>query len=515
MLRYFLLILSIIITHPLQLHSQKHDYNWLSGNHDFEGLGNPKFGYNILTFSDTAKLKINTLKSLNLNSKISKQINLDNVFNVYMSNEAGELEWYSNGMRIFNKNHEIMQNGDSLNFGLAWPTFNNLRSGYQWFDCQAVPIKSSSQDLSLMSHIRTSLEQHGKPVDLMYSLIDLDKNDGSGVVLLKNKIILKDTIASAGFVRHANGKDWWLLASNLNKSSWSIFYINELGLNAAHQYEYKFKSYLEEDEVIFAISPNGEYVIRPAYLVNDTFDVPNSISIYNFNRCDGQLSLKIQFRLGNINSYFVSPVISANNRFLYFLELYSQEIYQCDLESNNIGFSCQRIAKSDRKWAPFPSGFFKMGMGPDNKIYIAEGSSNYVMTVINKPNLPGLACDVYQDLFLPCYNASNVPRNPNYRLGPLANGDDCVTKFFTSGPAGVTVKPSPQGGWRMYTDKAQVLPDGPLTLVLLEQDGVTVHCTKTFLKNQFSLNLVDCDPLPGMEWYLYQDFATFARGIIE
>lgn len=509
------MILLITLMVPIGLKAQKHDYNWMSGHHDFENLGNPKFGYNILTFSDTAKLKIATQKYLNNDINTSIKISLTSLFNVFMSNSEGELEWYSNGMRIFNRNHEIMQNGDSINFGQAWLDFNSISVGYNWNDNQAIPLLINNSNFYLMMHTITSSSEKGFPVKLLYSLVDMEANNGDGKVLLKNKTILNDTIVHSGFVRHGNGIDWWFISAELNRDIWHIGLIDRNGISMSHKYIIDDWFTPESPGTVMAISPSGEIVIRASQLWDNNGGYPWHVRLYHFDRCDGSLKLYNQFVFGNDSTFAAYPIVSPNNRFVYFVNTRYQEIYQCDLEANDIEYSCQRVAKPDGKWAPFPKTFFKTGLGPDGKIYIAEGSSAHQMTVINKPDLPGLACDVFQDLDLPCYNTRNVPRNPNFRLGALQAGEGCPTKYFTAGSAGVTVKLSPQGQWRMYTDNAQVLPQDTLTFVLLELDGSTIHCTKPFLKNQFSIALTDCNPLPGMEWYLYQDFATFARGIIE
>lgn len=515
MQRLSFLVLFISVTVPHFLVAQKHDYTWISGHHDHEGKGNPKFGYNILTFSDTAKLKVTTQKYLNTNYETSINISLTQLFNVFISNEEGVLAWYSNGMRIFNRKHEIMENGDSINFGEAWVDYEKFKSGYGWFDNQAIPLIPHEDSRYMMMHTLTSREGAGFPVKLMYSLVDMEYNNGEGMVIFKNKIIIDDTIAYSGFVRHANGQDWWFVSAELSKDVWHTGLINDKGLDFAHEIEFNANFAPESPANVMAISPSGEIVVRGTQYWDVNGGYPWYVTLYHFDRCDGTLTRSDHFKFGNDSTFAVFPIISPNNRFVYFINTRYQEIYQCDLEAVDIEASCQRIAKPDGKWAPFPKTFFKTGLGPDNKIYISEGSSAHQMTVINKPDLPGLACDVFQDLVLPCYNTRNVPRNPNYRLGPLPDGDACPTKFFTPGPAGVTVKISPQGQWRMYTDKAQVLPEDTLTFVLLEPDGTTIHCTKPFLKNQFSIALTDCNPQPGMEWYLYQDFATFARGIIE
>jgi hypothetical protein len=502
--------LIVLLSVPLLLDAQKHDYIWLNGSHDHQGLGDPHFSYSILNFSDSSKLMISNKKFLNATYKNSIHISLFNPFNIFMSSDKGELLWYSNGMRIFNRHHEFMYNGDSINYGQAWVTYNLWRSGYEWYDSQAVPLQSMMSDRYVMMHTLLSREEGGYPINLMYSLIDMQAQNGDGEVLLKNKDILQDTISPGGFIRHANGKDWWFLAPYLNHPKWQIGLVNDRGLNMVHQLNFDGSCDSTVLSKYLATSPDGETVI----LISN-YGYSSCFTIFDFDRCEGQLTLRSQFTISDENIFVFSAVVSPNNRFLYFLNHYSRSIMQCDLEAKDVAASRQLISIEDGKWAPFPGGYFKMGLAPDDKIYIANGSSNFVLSVINKPDLPGPACDVFQDLFIPCYNAQNVPRNPNYRLGATSDGDACPTKFFTSGPAGVTVKLAPQGGWRMYTDKSQLLPEGPLTFVLLDLDGTTIHCTKPFYKKQFSLALTDCDPQPGMEWYLYQDFATFARGIID
>jgi hypothetical protein len=52
------------------------------------------------------------------------------------------------------------------------------------------------------------------PLHLYHTVVDMSQNNGLGQVVSKNNLILADTLSSCALqaVRHANGRDWWILA---------------------------------------------------------------------------------------------------------------------------------------------------------------------------------------------------------------------------------------------------------------------------------------------------------------
>ncbi len=76
---------------------------------------------------------------------------------------------------------------------------------------------------------------------------------------------------------------------------------------------------------------------------------------------------------------------------------------------------------------PWTTAFNLAGLQPDGKIYYATTGSTTGLNVINRPDFPGVSCDVQQHaIIFPKFNYQTVTHNPNFRLGEL-NTSPCDT----------------------------------------------------------------------------------------
>ena len=93
-----------------------------------------------------------------------------------MSDAAGNLIFYSNGLNVFNNNHDIMENGDSINAGEyaeKWPD-----EGYgTFYSMLALPMFNN---IYYMIHTRI-LPDECAPFyggEILYTKIDMNQNNG-------------------------------------------------------------------------------------------------------------------------------------------------------------------------------------------------------------------------------------------------------------------------------------------------------------------------------------------------
>ena len=186
----------------------KNDYNWLFGT----GIYGTKIDFN-------NKGKIDTLL---LNFRIP-----DN--NCQISDRNGKLQFFFTGCRIINSTAQIMYGGDSINYGKTWNTYCkgiDLYPGYQ--SSMIVPDPGNDPDSDreegrngyYLIHKRYELEKlpqlHLSTPELYYSYIDMNKNNGKGKVIYKNRPALRTTNINYGYMtgcKHINGRDWWILQS--------------------------------------------------------------------------------------------------------------------------------------------------------------------------------------------------------------------------------------------------------------------------------------------------------------
>ncbi|MDH6304828.1 hypothetical protein M2459_001564 [Parabacteroides sp. PF5-5] len=120
-----------------------------------------------------------------------------------ISDDAGNLLFYSDGRTIWDKNHNQMPNGNSL---------DGNSSSVQ--SCIVVPVIGS---LTQYYIITISVSITSSPYYLSYSVVDMTLNNGLGDVVteMKNIRFTGETgklCESVAVVKHANGKDMWVLA---------------------------------------------------------------------------------------------------------------------------------------------------------------------------------------------------------------------------------------------------------------------------------------------------------------
>jgi hypothetical protein len=95
---------------------------------------------------------------------------------------------------VVNKNHQTMQNGDTL-IGEGW---------YQ--EMTIVPNPANNKLFYVFCAGVTGY------IGLYYSIVDLSYNGGLGKVIQKNVQLRNDTLVDCiTAVRHGNGRDWWVL----------------------------------------------------------------------------------------------------------------------------------------------------------------------------------------------------------------------------------------------------------------------------------------------------------------
>jgi hypothetical protein len=347
-------------------------------------------------------------------------------------NSKGELLSYSNGFQVSDKSHNIMQHGDSINPGTFFSSSigNTIPGGAIMLPCPG--------DSSLVYLVHQKYEPDTSYTliipGLYYSLIDLKLNNGLGDVVTKerNIPILLDTLdISISAVRHANGRDWWILVAEFPTSVIHKFLLDPRGIedqgsqaigNSFPQMSFGFNIF----------TPNGTKFIRSGNcgsLIGGLW----RIEIFDFNRCTGYLFNERDVSyISNDSAMGLWPAVSANSQFLYISTLH--RVYQFDLNAIDIGLSKQTVACFDGFHDPtltLPTFFSLPQLGPDGKIYIAVDHNTPYVHYINHPDLAGLACEVKQHaLTLPVLYGLSTPYFPNFRLGRLV-GSPCDTLDWT------------------------------------------------------------------------------------
>jgi hypothetical protein len=255
------------------------------------------------------------------------------------------------------------------------------------------------------------------PQRLFYQLIDMAQDSGYGAVTLKNQIAMQDTFARGNIsaARHANGKDWWVIVPKSHTNCYFLIPVTADGVQPA-QLKCSGHIWTDDDSGAQAtFSPDLKKYVR--------FNSWNGLNIYDFDNATGNLSnpVRITFPNDTIN-YIAGVSVSSNSRFLYVSA--RKRVYQFDLQAPDIENSKIKVAEWDGTYNPYATIFYLSALAPDGKIYISSTSSTLNLHVIEKPNCPGLSCQLVQrGVELPAYNFATIPNFPHYRM----SNEECDT----------------------------------------------------------------------------------------
>jgi hypothetical protein len=394
------------------LHTQKNDYVWLWGGYRSDTLDLNLYG-NFINFN-------------NGNRTFSKEIikYRNDQVNASMSDDEGNLLFYFNGCRIAGKDHELIENGDSINYSDALKLLagEDCLYGYVGHKNTIIVEDPAFKNKFYVFHCTWERMKDGgfNTIGLTkfnYTYVDMNENSGKGKVTAKNVLILKDTINSGYLqaVKHSNGKDWWIVLIDANskdtKNPSNLYYfylLNETGVNLHHTQNIgPIFSDNTSASGAARFSPDGNRYVFNCY--------EDGLVVYDFDRRHGVFSNEDYYPIFRTNRT-AGVEWSANGRFLYVSAVDS--LFQYDTWAEDIGSTETLVDVWDGTLNPFETHFGVMQRGPDCKIYMSSFSSTRSIHVINNPDEPAPYCNFIQnDLKLFSTTGTiSMPIFPNYRL---------------------------------------------------------------------------------------------------
>ncbi|MBK8845566.1 MAG: T9SS type A sorting domain-containing protein [Bacteroidetes bacterium] len=357
--------------------------------------------------------------------------------NASICDSNGTLLFYTNGVYIANAQDDTMLNGSGLN--PSWYTTQWNYYGLKIPQADLIITKPGSDSLYYLFHETNDIDIFYRPNFLYYSIINIKSDSGEGEVIVKNNILISDTLVSGCLTatKHANGRDWWLVAPEYgNDGGYYVLLITPDTIIVNHQNFYL--NHLGIGQACF--SPDGS-----KYIWNQTWD---HTYFYDFDRCTGLLS-NPQYYLYIDSFYWIGSSTSPNSRYGYVS--HGPYIFQFDLQASNMAASLDTVAVNDGFYdpnPPWPTSFVLHQLGPAGKIYISTGNATFSLHVIDQPDSADTLCNVLQhSLSLGRFNVT-IPNFPNYDLGPLA-GSPCdtlglnLTPALSKGEGAIRLAPNP------------------------------------------------------------------------
>ncbi len=350
--------------------------------------------------------------------------------NASICDTAGNLLFYSNGCVISDTNSTYIPGADTINKGVRWSTYCSRQNaqiktdGYVIVNgCWILPVGEHKFKVFYADLINSTAHTSG----VRFATVVRDAVTGQLGGYAPDTYLLQRDLQPElrGVVRHANGRDWWMVNSDREDKTFYTSYIDSTD-NIYQTDSIYF------DQLLPNPFPGGcQGVFSPDGTKYCTVGPYHESRVMDFDRCTGQLSNPIQIELPLPQDSIIGVTgvaISPNSRFMYLMTLWS--IWQYDLQANDIEASKIRVAQNDGWLDQYgkPLAFYQSQLGPDGKIYVFPPASVESFTVIEYPDSLGLSCQVNQHKYVfPDWTAvAQPPRFPNFRLGPVV-GSPCDT----------------------------------------------------------------------------------------
>lgn len=447
-MKIVLLLLFLIFLHnlPTKAQLEKRDYVWIIG---YDVDGTPEGAGTKLDFNHDS-LEVSFIEKPMWFSSSS----------ISICDKDGALLFYSNGCYVAEATHQPMPGSEVLSPGIVEEEYCPY-GGLQIQGLIALP--HMEQEYYLIGYQFELLFEFAtiKGTSITYSVIDMSSNNGFGELIEKNTVVLQDTFPRSYLhaIQHANGRDWWVIAPKAVSNCYHKLLLDNAGLHYVEKQcignEWNYQDWA--GQAVF--SPDGEKYIR--------FNAYNGLNIFDFDRCNGELSNPVQVRIpGAYTSGGVG--VSPNSRYLYASA--SDSLFQLDLWAPDIQESLTFIEAFDGQPFPYYSNFYLQQLAPDGKIYIGGTGTHKHLHIIHQPDSAGLACNFQQHgLPLPSFNYISMPNLPHFNMGSTNEPCDWVlNKVIEPYPASssflVTLFPNPAINNFMVTFDRPLPEDGQLVL---------------------------------------------------
>ncbi len=335
-----------------------------------------------------------------------------------MSDSLGNLHFYTNGVTVWNAAHDTMSNGDGLK-----GDYSSSQSAL------IVPLPNSSKIYYIFTtddiiRVNDEVTHDG----LKFSVVDMNGDNGLGAITLKNRTLRDSVSEKLTAVRHANGRDVWIISHEWNTDKFYSWLLTPTGIVSSPVITAVGTPHTHIETFFFInsigymkASPDGSklaLVLKRAMLAE----------IYDFNHATGVISNPMTLEMES-SPYGIefSPDLSK----LYVSD--DLDLYQFDLQAG----TQTEIQNSRRKIYNAPHYIGAIQIAQDGKLYVAMHEQTW-LGAINQPDSLGSKCDfqpkaVFLDgricqLGLPNFIQSWFQTQP-IRVQPGCVGEP--TKFFT------------------------------------------------------------------------------------
>lgn len=307
-----------------------------------------------------------------------------------ISDTTGQLLFYTDAHRVWNRNHQIMQGGDSIG-----PYVSSPRDG------AVIVPKPGDDDIYYIFNVDGWENQFQRGI--RWHEVDMTLDNGLGAVTSANNLLHTPVSEQLAATRHANGCDFWVCAHERSSDKFLCFQVTEDGVieepvvsAIGQDYAATQISYNLNGGHHLGFSSNGTLassLVTRNYIITG---LPSQTQILQFDKTFGEFTNFIELP---VDTTCTQGFFSPDNSKFYFVSGFAQPArhYQFDLSV----FNQDIVAQSQTMILQTQYSVLQDGLvGKDGKVYVTvewdyinSFPNPHFLSVIEFPNEPGTACN--------------------------------------------------------------------------------------------------------------------------
>ena len=301
-----------------------------------------------------------------------------------ISDANGNLLFYTDGVKVWNRLHQVMPNGTGL--------FGNMSSS------QSAVIVPKIND-NTRYYIFT-VDQVNGPKGMCYSVVNMTMDNGKGDIEIKNTPVINGIVEKITAVRHCNNRDVWVLTHGAESDIYYAFLVSPSGFTATPVISHTgsvlwgvvLPSLVDSTTLGYMkASPDGKKIAAAHWTVN--------VDVSDFNNATGVVSNGYGLHLPSDPHYLSYGVeFSPDSRLVYATVFYTDPVnaqkknalFQYDVSLTSptaVRASKQVISQNSDPIQTYAA----LQQATDGKLYMAKNTYKHIAAV-NNPNVYGPGC---------------------------------------------------------------------------------------------------------------------------
>jgi gliding motility-associated-like protein len=293
-----------------------------------------------------------------------------------ISDDTGQLLFYTDGSKVWNRQHQVMPNGTGL-------------KGHASTANSAIIVAKPGSNTIYYIFTADAIENNNA-AGYNFSAVDMSLDGGLGDINgFKNVLLYAPGTEKLTAARAANGIDVWVITKDWGNNTWKVFKVDCNGVNtnpvisgAGSIHNEQFGGLHVGSSGCAKISPDGA-------LLAGTRPNAQTWDLCHFDNTTGLVSGGLTFSALSVYGVEFSP----NSKWVYINDISgTSNIRQYDISVYDAGMI--RASATEVGGADLKSGALQLG--PDGKIYCSKSFSR-ALGVINAPDARGAASN-YSDM---------------------------------------------------------------------------------------------------------------------